>query len=90
MTQKAAGHIDTQVCHAGLCTDEKTGAVSTPIYQTATFRHRGPGLSTGYDYSRTSNPTRGVLNRPWPVSNADMRASRSRRAWLRLPRSPLC
>jgi cystathionine beta-lyase/cystathionine gamma-synthase len=61
MTQKAACHLDTQLCHAGLCTDEKTGAVSTPIYQTATFRHRGPGLSTGYNYSRTSNPTRGVL-----------------------------
>ena len=32
-----------------------------PIYQTATFRHPGLGQSTGYDYSRTGNPTRAVL-----------------------------
>lgn len=53
----------TSVCHAGLCTDKATGAISTPIYQTATFRHPGPGESTGWDYSRTSNPTRAVLER---------------------------
>jgi cystathionine gamma-synthase len=53
----------TRVCHAGLCTDRTTGAISTPIYQTATFRHLGPGRSTGWDYSRTSNPTRAVLEK---------------------------
>jgi cystathionine gamma-synthase len=53
----------TTVCHAGLCTDLITGAISTPIYQTATFRHLGPGRSTGWDYSRTSNPTRAVLEK---------------------------
>ena len=63
MTKKATGHIDTRLCHVGLCTDEKTEAISTPIYQTATFRHHGPGMSTGYDYSRTSNPTRAVLEK---------------------------
>ena len=34
-----------------------TGAVSVPIYQSATFAHPGYGQSTGYDYSRTQNPT---------------------------------
>ena len=34
------------------------GAVSCPIYQTATFAHPGAGQSTGYDYSRAQNPTR--------------------------------
>ena len=34
------------------------GAVSYPIYQTATFAHPGPGESTGFDYSRLQNPTR--------------------------------
>ena len=34
------------------------GAVSYPIYQTATFVHPGVGQSTGYDYSRVQNPTR--------------------------------
>lgn len=37
------------------------GAVSVPIYQTATFSHPGIGHSTGYDYSRESNPTRAKL-----------------------------
>jgi cystathionine gamma-synthase len=60
---KTPHHIDTDLCRAGLCTDEKTGAISTPIYQTATYRHLGPGQSTGFDYSRTSNPTRAVLER---------------------------
>lgn len=53
--------IETILAHAGLCTDQATGAVSTPIYQTATFRHPAVGVSTGYDYSRTINPTRQVL-----------------------------
>ncbi len=35
-----------------------TGAVSTPIYQSATFAHLGVNKSTGYDYSRVQNPTR--------------------------------
>ncbi len=41
--------------------DELTGAVSTPIYQTATFVHELPGVTKGFDYSRTNNPTRQVL-----------------------------
>ncbi|HBF37228.1 MAG TPA: methionine biosynthesis PLP-dependent protein [Firmicutes bacterium] len=53
--------IETQLAHAGFCTDLVTGAISTPIYQTATFRHQAVGVSTGYDYSRTVNPTRQVL-----------------------------
>lgn len=41
--------------------DELTGAVSTPIYQTATFAHELPGVTKGFDYSRTNNPTRLAL-----------------------------
>ena len=41
--------------------DELTGAVSTPIYQTATFVHELPGITKGYDYSRSGNPTRAAL-----------------------------
>lgn len=37
------------------------GSVSTPIYQTATFAHPGIGCSTGFDYTRESNPTRKEL-----------------------------
>ncbi len=50
--------LSTKIVHAGLVTDKTTGAISTPIYQTATFRHPELGRSTGYDYSRTQNPTR--------------------------------
>lgn len=39
------------------------GAVSFPIFQTATFAHPGVGKSTGYDYSRLQNPTREHLER---------------------------
>ncbi len=39
-------------------TIENTGAISFPIYQTATFAHPDVGSSTGYDYSRAQNPTR--------------------------------
>jgi len=55
--------IETVLAHAGLCTDQITGAISTPIYQTATFRHPAVGVSTGYDYSRTINPTRLALEK---------------------------
>lgn len=38
-----------------------TGAISVPIYQSATFAHPGVGMSSGYDYSRLQNPTREYL-----------------------------
>jgi cystathionine gamma-synthase len=38
--------------------DKATGAISYPIYQSATFKHHGLNNSTGYDYSRAQNPTR--------------------------------
>jgi len=40
---------------------DATGAMSFPIYQNATFRHPALGQSTGYDYSRSGNPTRKIL-----------------------------
>jgi cystathionine gamma-synthase len=39
------------------------GAISYPIYQSATFAHEGVGKSTGYDYSRLQNPTREQLEK---------------------------
>ena len=53
--------IATQATQIGLETNSRTGAVTVPIYQTATFRHPGLGQSTGYDYSRSGNPTRQAL-----------------------------
>jgi cystathionine gamma-synthase/cystathionine beta-lyase len=53
--------LATTAAHVGLDWDTRTGAVTVPIYQTATFRHPGLGQSTGYDYSRSGNPTRQAL-----------------------------
>lgn len=57
--------IETRCLH--LEEDQKKGdlygAVSFPIYQTATFAHRGVGESTGYDYTRLQNPTREQLEK---------------------------
>jgi cystathionine beta-lyase/cystathionine gamma-synthase len=53
--------IGTQAVQIGLEWDTRTGAVTVPVYQTATFRHPGLGQSTGYDYSRSGNPTRQAL-----------------------------
>lgn len=61
MTKKIQKHIETSLAHAGLRSDPVTGSISTPIYQTATFAHPEFGKSTGYDYSRTKNPTRDSL-----------------------------
>lgn len=54
-------HIETKLAQAGSRRDTQTGAVSTPIHQCATFRHPALGESTGFDYSRTANPTRQAL-----------------------------
>src|SRR6266540_6252545 len=53
--------FDTLAIHAGQPNDEATGAVTVPIYQTSTFGQLEPGVSRGYDYSRTSHPTRRAL-----------------------------
>src|SRR6476469_9581480 len=51
----------TQLIHGGLFGDDKTGAVSVPIYQVSTYKQDGPGDHRGYEYSRTGNPTRHAL-----------------------------
>lgn len=53
--------FETRVIHAGVEPDPATGAVMTPIYQTSTYAQSSPGEHKGYEYSRTDNPTRSVL-----------------------------
>ena len=43
--------------------DELTGAISVPIYQTATYVQEAPGVNKGYDYGRSNNPTRSALEK---------------------------
>lgn len=51
----------TKAIHAGQEPDLSTGAIMTPIFQTATYAQAGLGENKGFEYSRTSNPTRSVL-----------------------------
>ncbi len=62
MSQTATQHaLETRLVQLGVGRDEKTGAISFPIYPSATYRHPGVGESTGYDYTRSGNPTRQLL-----------------------------
>jgi cystathionine gamma-lyase len=51
----------TRVIHGGQRPDPLTGAVVPPIYATSTYVQKSPGVHQGYEYSRTSNPTRDAL-----------------------------
>ena len=51
----------TKAIHAGIEPDPTTGAIMTPIYQTSTYVQESPGKHKGYEYARTQNPTRTVL-----------------------------
>jgi cystathionine gamma-lyase len=55
--------FETKAIHAGLSPDPATGAVMTPIYQTSTYAQPSPGEHKGYEYSRSSNPTRHALEK---------------------------
>ncbi len=53
--------FETLAIHVGERPDTAFGAISVPIYQTSTFVFNDVGKTRGYDYSRTANPTRKVL-----------------------------
>lgn len=53
--------IDTLLAQLGNRSENATGTVSAPIYLSTAFRHEGLGKSTGFDYTRTKNPTRQIL-----------------------------
>lgn len=55
--------LETLCIHGDDTVYEGTGAISVPIYQTATFAHPAVGQSTGYDYARVQNPTREHLEK---------------------------
>jgi len=53
--------LSTKLIHAGIEPDPATGAIMTPIYQTSTYVQSAPGVHKGYEYARSQNPTRKVL-----------------------------
>jgi cystathionine gamma-synthase len=53
--------FQTRSIHSGVDKDTAYNSVITPIYQTSTFRFSDIGVTNGYDYTRSSNPTRKAL-----------------------------
>lgn len=53
--------FSTRAIHAGQEPDPGTGAIMTPIFQTATYAQTGLGEHKGFEYARTGNPTRSAL-----------------------------
>jgi cystathionine gamma-synthase len=54
-------NIETTAIQSTTHTDSQYGSIGTPLYQTSNFRFRSSGESTGYDYTRSGNPTRATL-----------------------------
>ena len=59
--EPTAGRFETRAIHAGQEPDPQTGAVMPPIHTSSTFAQDAPGEDRGYEYARTGNPTRTVL-----------------------------
>ncbi|OYD07625.1 aminotransferase class I/II-fold pyridoxal phosphate-dependent enzyme [Paludifilum halophilum] len=54
-------HTETQLVQIGKNRGRITGAVSCPVYHSTAYEHPALGESTGFDYTRTANPTRQVV-----------------------------
>lgn len=55
--------IDTKLAQIGNRSETTTGTVNPPVYFSTAYRHEGIGQSTGFDYTRTGNPTRQLLEK---------------------------
>lgn len=55
--------FNTRVIHGGQKVDAETGAVMVPIYTTSTYAQKSPGKHSGFEYSRSQNPTRFAYER---------------------------
>ena len=53
--------LDTLLAQVGIHQDEATGALVSPLHFSTTYQHPEFGQSTGFDYTRTKNPTRATL-----------------------------
>jgi cystathionine gamma-synthase len=56
-------HSETSAIFNTTHTDPHYGSIGTPLYQTSNFRFKEVGCSTGYDYTRSGNPTRDTLEK---------------------------
>ncbi|UCZ53480.1 methionine biosynthesis PLP-dependent protein [Bacillus shivajii] len=55
--------MNTELVQIGNRSERVTGAVSPPVYFSTSYQHSGIGQSTGYDYTRTRNPTRDIVEK---------------------------
>lgn len=60
---KNYSYIESALIHGGFDSEPLTGAVNVPIYQTSTYEQDELGKHKGWEYSRTGNPTRAVLEK---------------------------
>jgi cystathionine beta-lyase/cystathionine gamma-synthase len=60
--------LATKLIHGGIEPDPSTGAIMTPIFQTSTYVQSAPGKNKGYEYARSQNPTRKVLEDALAIS----------------------
>src|SRR5687768_13131540 len=60
--------LATKLIHGGIEPDPSTGAIMTPIFQTSTYVQEAPGKNKGYEYARSQNPTRKVLEEALALS----------------------
>ena len=74
MLLRPHARFSTVCVHAGQTPDPSTGAISTPIFQTSTFVQDELGRHRGYEYARTSNPTRSALERNLSALEGGVRA----------------
>ena len=74
MLLRPHARFSTVCVHAGQTPDPSTGAIVTPIFQTSTFVQDELGRHRGYEYARTSNPTRSALERNLAALEGGVRA----------------
>ncbi len=74
MLLRPHARFSTVCVHAGQTPDPSTGAIITPIFQTSTFVQDELGRHRGYEYARTSNPTRSALERNLAALEGGVRA----------------
>ena len=60
--------LATKLIHGGIEPDPSTGAIMTPIFQTSTYVQQAPGVNKGFEYARSQNPTRQVLEEALAIS----------------------
>src|SRR5260370_9236113 len=90
MTRSNRLDFATRCVHAGQAPDPTTGAVMMPIYATSTFVQESPGVHKGYDYARTTNPTRMASDRCLPDLEAVRAAFASAPALAAIAAAPEC